>query len=666
MRYFITVTLSKHEVTMKYYRDDDGLNQLIPFQGANWPIPLAIHIADSDIIVGQEALSRFEVQQPNTFYKLFSLIDSGETYSRFGLQKTTDHLIYLALESTLSHLMTDELGLSLESERHHLPLGFNFSADISADERERVIALFEKGDGTECGGYDNVGVIDADMQIARIAFESNHRRHALVLRTDRQNLIVTLYDRDNISHPVASQIMKDLGIDRRIMNGVNEIKAYVCDVNPNINFSAVEQRLEKIVEDFIATNKMEMNSKVQINGENYRFSLTRDDLRSNAAVAERQYTAQHLRHFLHNYSIDPDNTIIILASSKLQNSYFLPMFKENFESVYSITEQQTEQAQQNIINDIIASGYTFSQASQAIASLEKEWAKLRGYITDILLPEHKFDHALDDINDFVDKINNASQLRHNDKESLLNKTNDLRQTIAANQSSYLKDLERKKAEQQRLEQQRLEQQRLEQQRLEQQRLEQQRLEQQQRDRCDVVVTPPDYIEQLIDSITEEIDQFTSYGDYTSARNSYKELENEITNAGQKEKYASTLLKLKQKSAGATGGKTEVSPVSMPNPPVTKSADPLTQAIADRDFRLARKICKQNEDFDRYQTMKELDDAHKKFVVHQKYINEYLAEGNTRAIERGIRELSEYIALLNAVGQPHPEVDQLLNRYKAAQ
>ena len=94
-----------------------------------------------------------------------------------------------------------------------------------------------------------------------------------------------------------------------------------------------------------------------------------------------------------------------------------------------------------------------------------------------------------------------------------------------------------------------------------------------------------------------------------------------------------------------------------------SGSPLETAIAQREFRQARKICKENDDFDNYQTMKELEDAHKKFVVAGKFFDQYVAEHNANAIARAIRELTEYARLLDAVKSPHPEVDTLLSRYK---
>lgn len=665
MRYFITVTLSKHEVTIKYFRDDDGLNRLIPFQGVSWPAPLAVHINDSDIIVGKDALDRFEVSQPNTFYNLFSLIDSGDTYRRFGLNKNTSHLIYLAVEGLLSPLIQSQLGENLGDIKRTIPIGFNFTPDVDASERQHVMKMFEHGDNGDCGGYANIGEIDADSLLAALALKSNHRNHALVIHTSRQNLAVTLYSKSDPKKCIGSKVMKDLGVDRRIMNGVREIKAYIMDKNPNIDFSPIEGRLEKIVEEFIASGKMEVNSKVLINGENYRYSLSIDDLRSNSANMERQFIAQHISQFLHSHSVHPDDTVMVLASPKLQNNYFLPLFKENFESVYCVTPEQTEQMQQQVIDTIVGTGFNFSREAQLINHLEKEWAEIRTYVYNIRIPERQYSEAAEDVSDFVATVNQSS-LDHVHREKFLALAKKLRDELSMIEK---KERDAEKEKEDRIRRQREEEEREQAARLrreEEQRIrEQQELERRERERAQsatVNVTPPksDYITQLIDSVTEEIDQFINYGEYQSARNSYNDLYAEIQQAGQLDKYADILATLKKRC----NPEQPIHHHEPPKAPVT-SNDPLTDAIRARDFRQARKICKQNDDFDRYQTMRELEDAYKKYVVAEKYFNQYVAEQNRHAIDRAIREITEYERLLTSVNAPHPEVDTLLNKYKNA-
>ncbi|MDE6265987.1 MAG: hypothetical protein K2M07_01380 [Muribaculaceae bacterium] len=625
MRYFITVTLSQHNVTLKYYRDDDGINRLLPFQGAQWPAPLAIHVADNGIIVGKDALDRFEVSQPNTFYNLFSLIDSGDTYNRFGLHKNTSHLIYLAVDTLLDQVLPAQLGVTLGETRRNIPLAFNFTPDVGAAERQHVIDIFTKGDGDDCGGYSNIGIIDADSQLARLALQSNHRNYAMVLHTSARNLTVTLYARENPSKCIGSGVMKDLGIDRRIMNGVNEIKEYVRYKNPNIDFSPIEARLEKIVEDFVASGKMELNSKVMINGENYRFSLSVDDLRTNAVANERYFIAQHLRQFLHNHSVHPDDTVMVLASPKLQNDYFLPMFREHFESVYCVTPQQYEQMQQKIIDKIVGSDYNFSEEENMLRSLREKLAQMSAYVRNMQLPAGQFDAAIEDISDFLKSVSEVSLPSGKDKliadaTHLLDQARELQATARTRQpDSSGRDTHSAGAR-------------------------------------SGVSTPPDYFSQLADSVTEEINQFVEYGDLQAARNSYNELLGELRRSGKEQEYAGRLRQLKDLCY----------PAQHRQPPVTESPraqSPLRAAISRRDFRQARKICKENDDFDNYQRMKELEDACKKYAVAEKFFSQYVAEHNSHAIERAIRELNDYSLLLSQVGEAHPEVDQLLDKYK---
>ena len=629
MRYFITVTLSRHDVTLKYYRDDDGINRLLPFQGIQWPAPLAVHIGDDGVIAGKDALDRFEVSQPNTFYNLFSLINSGDTYTRFGLHKPTSHLIYLAVEAFLEQVLPHQLGITLSDTRRSLPVAFNFTADVSTTDRRHLLDLFTKGDGEDCGGYGNVGVIDADSQLASLALKSNHRNYALVLHTSRQDLAVTLYSKSDPSKCIGAAVMKDLGVDRRIMNGVKEIKEYVSSSNPNIDFSPIEERLEKIVEDFIASGKMEMKSKVMINGENYRFFLSVDDLRNNAAAAERQFIAQHLRQFLHNNSVHPDDTVMVLASPKLQNDYFQPLFREYFESVYCVTEQQSELMQQQIIDSIVTSDYNFSEEVSQLNTLREQWAQMTTYTQNIRIPAGQYAEALDDVSEFKSTVR-MSDISAMGKEKLI--------ADAERLADRLRDLlaeQKRKAQQPPVHEMTS-----------------------QGNTTLGMSTPPDYFTQLIESVTEEINQFAGYGDLQSARNSYNDLLTELRNAGKDADYAAVLQHLKRICYP------EIKREQHPDVTTAKSSrSPLETAIAQREFRQARKICKENDDFDNYQTMKELEDAHKKFVVAGKFFEQYVAEHNANAIARAIRELTEYARLLDAVKSPHPEVDTLLSRYK---
>lgn len=661
MRYFVTVTLSHHEVALKYYRDDDGLDRLIPLQGADTQ-PLAIHINDSDIIVGKEALQRFEVSQPNTFYNLFSLIDSGDTYRRFELRKSTSHLIYLAIENLLAPALANQLGVNLNDSKRTIPIGFNFKPDVGQEERRYVIALFEKGDSGDCGGYANVGEIDSDSRLAQLAFRNNIRNHALVMHTVGQDLAVTLYSKTDPSQCIGAKVMKEIGIDRRIMNGVKQIKTYIRYRNPILDFSPVEERLEKIVEDFIESGKAEINSKVTINGENYRFLLRSDDLRSEMAAIERQYVAQHITTFLRNNSVQPEDTIMVLASPRLQNAYFLPIFKENFESVYCVTPQQNEEMQRQVIESIISSGYNFNKQVQLLNALEKKWADLNGYIRNVMIPGRQFEEALDDVREFLSELHSAN-IPDDDKNRLLGNS---RRTI--DELDRLQKQSFRPAPEQR------------------------------------PVPPPaprqtstptpkptptptptptpdpdpapdnNYYDSLVESFAEEIEQFVQYGDMRSAANSYNSLLQEIRGANLEQHYAGELGRLKKLATPATtpqprkatNATTTSKPVGTPPPTPTSAPTPagndMHAAIRARDFRKARKICKENDDFNNYQKMKELEDAHKKFVVAEKYFDQYAAENNRVAINRAIGELKEYSALLDSIREPHPEVDRLLKQY----
>ncbi|MDE7153176.1 MAG: hypothetical protein K2O00_01875 [Muribaculaceae bacterium] len=675
MRYFVTVTLSHHEVTLKYYRDDDGLDRLIPLQGADAQ-PLAIHINDSDIIVGKEALNRFEASQPNTFYNLFSLIETSDTYRRFDLRKSTSHLIYLAIENLLAPALLTQLGVNLNDSRQTIPIGFNFKPDVEKEERRHVISLFEKGSQGDCGGYANVGEIDADSRLAQLAFRNNHRNHALVIHTVGQDLAVTLYDKSDLSQCIGSKVMKEIGIDRRIMNGVKLIKSYIKYKNPIVDFAPVESRLEKIVEDFIESGNSELNSKVNINGVNYRFLLRSDDLKSEMASMERQYVGQHIVHFLRNNSVQPEDTIMVLASPRLQNAYFLPIFKEYFESVYCVTPQQTDEMQRKVIEDIVKNDYNFNKEVQRLKSLEKKWSELNTYIRNVMIPGRQFEDAVEDAREFLSELHSAA-IPDTDKNRMVD---NLRKTVddllrmqkeqADREVEEQKPRERERLEREEREQREQEQREREQrERDERKRMEEENRKQQNNNRFGGRTDRPgvdySYYDSLIESFSEEIEQFVQYGDLKSAANSYSSLLQEIRGANLEQRYAGLLARLKQQVTPVATPPKHTTATTTHTPPPAPAGDDMASAIRARDFRKARKICRDRDDVNNYQKMKELDDAYKKFVVAEKYYSQYVAEHNTVAIQRAIREIKEYSALLDSIREPHPEVDKLLNQYNNA-
>lgn len=96
---------------------------------------------------------------------------------------------------------------------------------------------------------------------------------------------------------------------------------------------------------------------------------------------------------------------------------------------------------------------------------------------------------------------------------------------------------------------------------------------------------------------------------------------------------------------------------------TRPMTPLEEAISNRDFRRAKAIFNEQEDFDNAVKMTQLDKLNHKFEVAQRRVDDYKAEGNTQGIERCISELSEYISRLEEFDLQHDDVDALLKRFK---
>lgn len=96
---------------------------------------------------------------------------------------------------------------------------------------------------------------------------------------------------------------------------------------------------------------------------------------------------------------------------------------------------------------------------------------------------------------------------------------------------------------------------------------------------------------------------------------------------------------------------------------TRPMTPLEEAISNRDFRRAKAIFNEQEDFDNAVKMTQLDKLNHKFEVAQRRVDDYKAEGNTAGIERCIGELSEYVSRLEEFDLQHDDVDALLKRFK---
>ncbi len=618
MKYFILLRLSHKTVTVLHYRDDDGTERLQPFKGCDRPIPLAISIINNHITVGQSALEHFEQHLPNCFYKLFALLEGNETYNRFGANHPAQTLIYIAIETILSKLISDEFGHNLDAVRSNLPIGFDFEADVAPEERKKVIDLFKNGYHGECGKYGNVGIIDTNRLIAAAGLIKNFRKYAMVLDSNGNDMSASLYSREN-EDCIASRVFPGLGADPGVAKGVNSLKNQILSFDPFIDFSPVEQRLQDIVKKFISSGKPETQGCININNHNYDYFLALCDVKDIGSTHSQNIMTDIRSLGYNSGGININDIVFMVRSANLQTEYFMKIFKGEMDCVKVVDDNLLQSLDSDIITDVIKSGWALDEHIKQKRELDEEYSELKQRIEIVLIPKKNYGLAIRELTDYAEKAHRIDYHEYDEHiRHFISQLQELQKTITTEDPKP-------------------------------------------------VPTPPSPQEpsddmegwkKKIRATKEQVIKFVENGMYDDARHEISNLKDDLHDAGIHDfdseiRVLHTLIPKDQKSPTPTP----------PQPPKPQTDSPYAEIVVRDGFLGAKHYCTEHDDFDGAVLMGKLDKYHKKYELAANCLNNYVSEGNTNGIKRFADDLKLYVELLKMAKLPSDEAEKLLKQYQ---
>ncbi|MCM1297895.1 MAG: hypothetical protein NC311_20355 [Muribaculaceae bacterium] len=557
MSFFLTVSLTRKKFTVKYYREDDNLERLIPVRGYVWPAPLAVYIKDQEVNVGHQAFKYYEQNVSGAFFDLFSLLRNEQVFTFYSETRNAREALFLGMEHVFREFAS-ETGFvntdDIKSSRHDIPLMIEFTPDITDEERNYVMTLFRDGHNGNCGGYTNLCEVDSNRYLADRLLEADFRNQVLVLSSDGVDLSMSLYGKSGVSKDcIAHTIEPDKGADPRINRLIDTLCEQISLQNSFIDKAVLMPQLRDIANDFIDNNRYEIQGQVVVNNYPYDYFITRGDCNINSSMAASSMI-NRIRNFVSKAGVDINDTIIALRGKEIQNEFFISNFRGNFEKVVLVDDKVVESVQSDIIRYARKRNYVFSDevnhSVNRIDSLRNDFIEVASTIRQVLIPQKEFRKAKSELfccRDIIEKEGFLAEFKENINR-LLSEINN----------------------------------------------------------AEIDAVPP---------VTPRV-----------------EPERPVT-----------------------------SPVH-DEPRVT--SDPLQSAIMNRDFKSAKKIFNDREDYDNAVKMGQLDKMNHKFEVASRRVDDFKSEGNTIGIKRCISELTEYVSMLEEIGLPHTDVDNLLAKFKS--
>ena len=645
MKFFISLKLSHKDVAVSHYRDDDGKERLLPFRGCDRAMPLAVAIVENRVIVGQEALNRNEQNLPDSFYKLFSFLEGNYTYTRYGERKPAQHLIYLAIDTLLDNLLRNEFNISIDEAKSELPIGFDFAPDVSTEERKAVLSLFTSGYKGECGRYGNVGVIDTNKIIADEALNGNYRNYAMVLDSNGTDILASMYSKDS-DNCIGSAIFHGLGVDPRVAMGVKVIKESVMSVEPFIDFSPVEARMQEMVTDFIASGRMEYFGNLTINDYDYTFFLQKAAI-SNPGYSHSGNLRAEVRNFTNRVGgVNLEDIIFAIRGISLQSDYFTGVFKSEFSCVKIVDEKTLKELDATVIRDMVNCGWTLDPSRRIRKELDEEFKDLKMYIEKSLIPDGKLLHAKEELKIYLQKAASYEYSEHDEHvRSLIEHIDELvrrrnekdeaeNEGKKANGGFSVEDVENKSSDFFSF-----------------------------GDRRSGKKSDENSLaakwESFKNDAVRNINQFLQAGDTKSAREEFSTLEESLHAEGVTE-YDSLLdglrEKLRPQNRRPVGGSQEK--------PAEKKAilSPAEQAVANFEYGKASRLYAADDDMDKAVIMGKLDKAYKKFSLAKKGFQTYVSEKNRNSLSIFAEDIKLYVSLLKEASLPTNDAENLLEQY----
>lgn len=358
MNFCVLVKISRRMVSFWYQSEGSSYTPLV-IKDAN-EIPLFFYVNGNDFIFGDAARDRFFSNDPNAFGNYFEIIkDPSIHFTISGNKKPVKQLFYYGIEKYLSHFINTVLykSDSIETYRNLFPLRFIFEPDIEEKEKLLVEGLFSDA------GYVNLERIDYNESLFEVLQKGeviNKSNSVVKLTGIDNNLYLELYK--TLSGNLTSYTkIEEHGSDPRVKILADMIIEYIALQNPHLTINK-EVEIATILP--YSSNLLHNISPIikgdaiLSDGKPYYFMVKERNLNERLLFLSNDniiYTA--IDDLLKTYSLNVENTFILLASEEINTIYFSNKLLKKYPNVKGIEIAHDLDTMKLIFSKIAESGY---------------------------------------------------------------------------------------------------------------------------------------------------------------------------------------------------------------------------------------------------------------------------------------------------------------------
>lgn len=365
MKYCVLVKISKHSLCFWYQLEGSEYSPLSMKEGNN--IPLCFYVNGNDFNLGQFALERSKVNDPNIFNHYFELIkDPSKHFTLYGDNKPIKLLIYYGIEIYLSHFIKSVLykNDSIEAYRTNFCLRIWFDEDIENPEKILISNLFKEA------GYENANEININEYLrGLINSQLNSSRLPLVITALNNDLYIKHFLAGN-NKQVFIEKIEGHGSDPRAKILANLIIEDIKEANPHIHIDLDKDiqfilgHCVKLLNNLtpIMRNDIILSSGVNVD---YKIRLSQLEDRLIYSRGIEDLVIPKIEEHLIAYALNVNLVDIVLLGDQINTDYFKDKLLKKFTYVSGFDSQFEKNLINNLFFHVARNNYTFAEESLA-------------------------------------------------------------------------------------------------------------------------------------------------------------------------------------------------------------------------------------------------------------------------------------------------------------
>ncbi len=369
MKLCILIHISRKTISFSY-NSEGSENKFIACDSDEFVKPLAIYSRGKILSIGYFALNEYNKDhsmESCAYYDIFDFDKMAKiAYFNYNDEKIDiNKLLFFAIEKYLSDFLEKTLfkqAGSLEDNRASLALVFIFAPDLNETERNFVIKSFKDSGYGNCCGLDIQSCFIKTLENK----ESNLKgKSILSIYNNGENLICRLYFDGNSSESITIKgVGKDPRIDKAIELVFQDIVYQGYD-RETIGIKEDKEKIRKKVITFLRGSKPIVKGSLSLSdGEDYSFSLNKNDFNNNINNADETKVTSELNDLLSENNTKASECTVILTSLNPSNDVLENILCINgFMSVIKVTEKERIEALNSILAEIKKKDYLLSGIS---------------------------------------------------------------------------------------------------------------------------------------------------------------------------------------------------------------------------------------------------------------------------------------------------------------